>query len=401
MNQISISNSLFQGSCFPASFGGRCSGTPAECQSCNTVVQCGEDGRAPVIPVTYPPTPLTTVRPTPPPPPVRPTQTPPPPPPPPIQTIRPSPPPHSELDNLCPCDIASIPPSTFVDSDPEGECIKKPVAAVPVNVTDVKISKLSNNPELDLERKENLVEIAETIMNEKVQAILGETLSKQAQEQIGDLVELYKSYNEIEPPFDPVKFDPTPDPYFDVLTFDLPVEEAANTTTTTTNTTTTTTTSSPFIDITNTNIECKTQTVTTNDGRVICLPPGINIARRRRRQAGSSVEDKSKVRMKEKLVEETDYVVASLEELSQNLKEEVELLEGKIRYNKKLFTKSFSSFFSYLLELTNLFISFVLVKAVFRQREPLSTNLRFIWKASINKSKQQKTPKKLMTWQNF
>ena len=132
-----------------------------------------------------------------------------------------------------------------------------------------------------------------------------------------DLVELYKSYNEIEPPFNPVKFDPTPDPYFDVLTFDVPVEEEA---TSTTITTTTTTTSSPFIDITNTNIECKTQTVTTNDGRIICLPPGINIARRRRRQAESFVED----RMKEKLVEETDRVVA-------NLKEEVELQEGKIR----------------------------------------------------------------------
>ena len=32
------------GSCFPSLFGGTCSGTPAECEDCNTVVQCEEEG---------------------------------------------------------------------------------------------------------------------------------------------------------------------------------------------------------------------------------------------------------------------------------------------------------------------------------------------------------------------
>ena len=32
------------GSCFPSLFGGTCSGTPAECSDCNTVVQCEEEG---------------------------------------------------------------------------------------------------------------------------------------------------------------------------------------------------------------------------------------------------------------------------------------------------------------------------------------------------------------------
>jgi hypothetical protein len=32
------------GSCFPDSFGGSCSGTPPECQHCNQIVSCSENG---------------------------------------------------------------------------------------------------------------------------------------------------------------------------------------------------------------------------------------------------------------------------------------------------------------------------------------------------------------------
>ena len=31
---------IFQGSCFPQSFGGSCSGTPSECQDCNNAINC-------------------------------------------------------------------------------------------------------------------------------------------------------------------------------------------------------------------------------------------------------------------------------------------------------------------------------------------------------------------------
>ena len=34
------------GSCFPASFGGDCSGTPAECRDCNQRLNCPENVRA-------------------------------------------------------------------------------------------------------------------------------------------------------------------------------------------------------------------------------------------------------------------------------------------------------------------------------------------------------------------
>ena len=34
------------GSCFPASFGGECSGTPAECLDCNQKLNCLENGGA-------------------------------------------------------------------------------------------------------------------------------------------------------------------------------------------------------------------------------------------------------------------------------------------------------------------------------------------------------------------
>merc|ERR1712202_108125 len=33
-----------QGSCFPRSFGGSCSGTPSECCDCNEAIQCSEGG---------------------------------------------------------------------------------------------------------------------------------------------------------------------------------------------------------------------------------------------------------------------------------------------------------------------------------------------------------------------
>lgn len=36
-----------QGSCFPDSFGGSCSGTPRECQDCNRAIRCQEDTRTP------------------------------------------------------------------------------------------------------------------------------------------------------------------------------------------------------------------------------------------------------------------------------------------------------------------------------------------------------------------
>merc|ERR1712130_1025012 len=36
-----------QGSCFPDSFGGSCSGTPRECQDCNRAITCREDIRTP------------------------------------------------------------------------------------------------------------------------------------------------------------------------------------------------------------------------------------------------------------------------------------------------------------------------------------------------------------------
>jgi len=37
-------NGQTSGSCFPASFGGSCSGTPRECQDCNRALSCSEGG---------------------------------------------------------------------------------------------------------------------------------------------------------------------------------------------------------------------------------------------------------------------------------------------------------------------------------------------------------------------
>ena len=49
-----------QGSCFPDSFGGSCSGTPRECQDCNRAISCREDIRTPTRTHTLIPAPTRT-----------------------------------------------------------------------------------------------------------------------------------------------------------------------------------------------------------------------------------------------------------------------------------------------------------------------------------------------------
>ena len=82
------------------------------------------------------------------------------------------------------------------------------------------MTKLSNNPSLDNERKENLVDIAEAIKDQGIRRVVGEETAQEVQKQLERLVQMYKNYNEIEPPFEPAPFDPTPDQDFDVYSID-------------------------------------------------------------------------------------------------------------------------------------------------------------------------------------
>ena len=225
-------------------------------------------------------------------------------------------------------------PAETTENQEDCSCSKeKPFTSI--NVTDILTTKLSNNPQVDDERTDSLIDIANAIEDKRIRKILGEETAKEVEKQLGDLVELYKSYNEVEPPFLPVPFDPIPNPGFDVFSINsfLPTDDPEETkefaqndpgpltgkppgptTNYPENQTnyTTTTTKKPLI-------------VTLEDGRVVELPSWLNIARRRR-MAERPAEETPEQMVTKVAVEETDATLASLQEQIDWLQEESKLL---------------------------------------------------------------------------
>ena len=220
-----------------------------------------------------------------------------------------------------------------------------------INVTDIRITKLSNNPSIDNERTDNLIGIADAIQDKGIREILGDEYVQNAQKQLEDLVQLYKSYNKIEPLFKPVPFDPIPDPDFDVFlvaSFLPPLDDPAEVKEFALNDPGPLTGEPPGppdgsdLVLPQSGSTQKPLIVTLENGTVVELPGWLKIARRRRQAEqtseqqseqprGQTSEQPPKQIVKKMALKETDGTLASLHEQSDWLMEQVKLLEGKER----------------------------------------------------------------------